>query len=137
MLNVAQLSINVFIFVYMTKLFIVGIPRDMEESELTELFSAYGQVNAITIITGKLSGESQGYGFITMTDKAGADRAIAAMDGGIIDERTISVRIADDKRETAEKVFTTKSPGPPVTPKFVKVEKTTFTTKRKRPRIPC
>jgi RNA recognition motif-containing protein len=82
----------------MAKLFIVGFPKDMQEIELVELFSAYGRVNTITIVTDKDSGESKGYGFITMTDQPGADRAIAAMDGAEIDERKISVRIAEDKR---------------------------------------
>lgn len=70
----------------------------MEEIELVELFSAYGTVNTVTIVTDKDSGESKGYGFITMTDQPGADRAIAAMDGSEIDDRMISVRMAEDKR---------------------------------------
>lgn len=82
----------------MAKLFIVGFPKDMEEIELVELFSSYGTVNTVTIVTDKESGESKGYGFITMTDQADADRAIAAMDGAEIDDRKISVRIAEDKR---------------------------------------
>jgi RNA recognition motif-containing protein len=90
----------------MVKLFIVGFPRDMEEIELVELFSAYGTVNTITIVTDKLSGKSLGYGFIMMTDQAGADRAIAAMDGASIDGRQISVRVAVDKRPANEKLHT-------------------------------
>ncbi|MGF7036914.1 hypothetical protein [Mucilaginibacter lappiensis] len=56
----------------MAKLFIVGFPREMDEIQLVELFTAHGQVNSITIITDKDSGVSKGYGFITMTDKAGS-----------------------------------------------------------------
>jgi len=33
-----------------------------------------------------------------MDDQAGAERAIKALDGGSIDDRAISVRIAEDKR---------------------------------------
>jgi RNA recognition motif-containing protein len=81
----------------MPKLFIVGFPRDMEEVELVELFSNYGIVNIVTIVTDQITGESKGYGFITMADGAGAERAITALDQAEIDGRVISVRFTDDK----------------------------------------
>jgi RNA recognition motif-containing protein len=81
----------------MAKLFIVGFPRDMEEVELVELFSSHGIVNNVTVVTDQITGESKGYGFITMADGAGAERAISALDQAEIDGRVISVRFADDK----------------------------------------
>lgn len=83
----------------MAKLFIVGFPRDMEEIELVEMFSLHGTVNTVTIITDKVTGQSKGYGFITMTDDEGAARAIHVLDGASIDDRQISVRIAQDKNQ--------------------------------------
>lgn len=87
----------------MVKLFIVGFPRDMEEIELVELFSAYGTVSTVRIITDKDSGISKGYGFLEMTDEAGAQRAIDAMNGATIDEREISVRVAEQKHQPQQK----------------------------------
>jgi RNA recognition motif-containing protein len=80
----------------MAKLFIVGFPKDMKEIELVEMFSIHGTVNTVTIITDQQSGANKGYGFISMTDDAGAQRAIQALDGVNIDERTISVRFAGE-----------------------------------------
>ncbi|HEK21114.1 MAG TPA: RNA-binding protein [Bacteroidetes bacterium] len=105
----------------------------MEELELTEIFKGYGSVNTVTIITDKVTGESQGYGFIEMSDRAGAEQAIKALDDATIDERKISVRIADDTKRAASKVFTTKATDPPG---YAKVEKTPVAAKKKRPRIP-
>ncbi|MFS2185463.1 RNA recognition motif domain-containing protein [Mucilaginibacter sp. Mucisp84] len=96
----------------MIKLFIVGFPRDMEEIELVELFSAYGTVSTVRIITDKDSGISKGYGFLEMTDEAGAQRAIDAMNGATIDEREISVRIAEQKHQPQQKQqFSKPKPG--------------------------
>ena len=92
----------------MAKLFIVGIPKDMQEIELVELFSIHGTVNTVTIVTDKQTNVSKGYGFITMTDDAGAERAIAALDGATIADRTLSVRFAEEK--TAKPVFKAVSP---------------------------
>lgn len=68
----------------------------MQEIELVEMFSIHGAVNTVTIVTDQLSGANKGYGFITMTDDAGAQRAIQALDGVNIDGRTISVRFASE-----------------------------------------
>lgn len=82
----------------MAKLFIVGFPKDTQEIELVELFSAHGTVHAVTIVTDKNTGDSKGYGFITMTDEAGAKRAIQELDGRQIDGRTLNVRFAEEKQ---------------------------------------
>ncbi|MDP9079892.1 MAG: RNA-binding protein [Bacteroidota bacterium] len=81
----------------MAKLFVVGFPKDKTEVELLEMFSVHGTVNTITIVTDQHTGASKGYGFVTMTDQAGADRAIAALDGAEFGDRQMSVRIAETK----------------------------------------
>jgi len=73
----------------------------MDQTELLELFSLHGLVELVTIVTDKETGISQGYGFIHMSDEAGAGRAIAELNGATIDDRTITVRIADEKPEPA------------------------------------
>ncbi|RVU02882.1 hypothetical protein EOD41_02795 [Mucilaginibacter limnophilus] len=78
----------------MSKLFVVGIPRDMDSAELGDIFADYGQVQHTTVVTDIDTGIGKGYAFVTMADRVGADAAIAALDGGQIDERTISVRFA-------------------------------------------
>ena len=80
-----------------TKLF-VGFPRNMNEITLLEMFSVHGQVAALNIVKDKENGFSLGYGFVQMTDEAGALRAIAALNGLVIGDRTISVRNADKNR---------------------------------------
>jgi RNA recognition motif-containing protein len=83
----------------MTKLFVVGFPRDMDQLELLELFSLHGAVDLVTIVTDRETRESLGYGFVHMNDTAGAQRAIAALNGAEIDDRKITVRIAEIKPE--------------------------------------
>lgn len=77
----------------------------MDKTELLELFSLHGLVDLVTVITDKETGVSQGYGFIHMNDEAGADRAIAALNGAEIDDRKITVRIADAKPEPPKPVY--------------------------------
>ncbi|MES2267577.1 MAG: RNA-binding protein [Bacteroidota bacterium] len=81
----------------MAKLFIVGFPKDFQQIEIVELFSIHGIVNTVTLVTDKDTGAPKGYGFITMNDDAGAKRAIQALDGTTIGDRTVSVRFAEEK----------------------------------------
>jgi RNA recognition motif-containing protein len=96
----------------MGKLFIVGFPKDIQQIALVELFSIYGTVNTVTLVTDKDTGQPKGYGFITMNDDAGASRAVAALNGTTMEGRTISVRSAEAKandRFTTTKVTVPRS----------------------------
>ncbi|WP_295715390.1 hypothetical protein [Mucilaginibacter sp.] len=118
----------------MVKLFVVGIPRTMQEIALLELFMAEGQVEMVKIVTDIDTGESKGYAFVHMTDQAGADRAIAAFDGMEIETRQLSVRIAEDKRASAQKPSPVASKPSFESPGYHKVEKPDGSVKKKRPR---
>jgi RNA recognition motif-containing protein len=110
----------------MTKLFVVGLPREMDEMQLEQLFGPFGDIKLLTIIRDKSNGESKGYAFIQMGDQ-GADDAIAGLNGYTIGGRQLEVRIADEKPEPAAKqVFKAKPVYVPVSPN---------TVKKKRPRI--
>ena len=114
----------------MIKLFVVGFPSDLEEQELYEIFAAYGEVGSATIITDQETGVSKAYGFVTIDD-AGAMKAVSDLDGGSIDNRTISVRIAD-QRVNAQRAFSTRVGLVVKRPQPIPVE---VPGKRKRPRL--
>ena len=99
----------------------------MDKTELLELFSLHGLVDLVTVITDQETGISKGYGFIHMNDEAGAERAIAALNGAEIDDRQISVRIADSKQEPEP----VKPAYQPVKPAYQQVKPS---SKGKRPR---
>lgn len=118
----------------MAKLFIVGFPREIDEIQLVELFTAHGQVNSITIITDKDTGISKGYGFITMTDKAGSERAIAALDGMTFGSRQMTVKLADDKYEIDQRSIPSQSDQRQNRATYHKVQSSFEEVKKKRPR---
>jgi hypothetical protein len=82
----------------MKKMFVVGFPRSMQEIALAELFSAHGIVNGVRIVTDQHTGESKGYGFVSLVAVGGAMGRIAALAATRIDAGVISVRIAEDKQ---------------------------------------
>lgn len=89
----------------MIKLFIVGYPLDIQEAELIELFSIHGMVDSIHLLTDKITHQPKGFGFVEMVDQAGADRAIAALNGIVLKGRKVTVKLADENREQKTRSF--------------------------------
>lgn len=87
----------------MVKLFITGYPADIQDLEIIEIISIHGIPVSIDLIRDKITGISKGFGFIEMNDQAGADRAIAAVDGMVIRGRKIKLKRADPERPKANK----------------------------------
>ncbi|MEZ4266205.1 MAG: RNA-binding protein [Myxococcota bacterium] len=80
------------------KLFVGGLSWDTNDASLEQAFSAFGEVTEAKVITDRETGRSRGFGFVTFTDGASADKAIQEMDSSTLDGRTIRVNEAQDKR---------------------------------------
>jgi RNA recognition motif-containing protein len=66
----------------------------MSEAELREAFQAFGEIQSCNIIKDKFTGESRGFGFVEMPNKAEAEAAISGMNGKELKGRAINVNEA-------------------------------------------
>ncbi|MBU0574428.1 MAG: RNA-binding protein [Candidatus Margulisiibacteriota bacterium] len=82
----------------MKSIFVGNLPWSVNDSELENLFSQFGQVLSARVITDKFSGKSKGFGFVDMED-ADAEKAIAAMAGYKLNDREITCNEARPKTE--------------------------------------
>jgi RNA recognition motif-containing protein len=69
------------------------------ESELKELFAAYGAVESATIIKDKNSGRSRGFGFVEMPNDAEGQAAIQALNGTDFGGRNLNVNVAKPREQ--------------------------------------
>jgi RNA recognition motif-containing protein len=74
-----------------SKLYVGGIPYRTTEDELRAAFEEAGAVTSVSIISDRMTGRSRGFGFVEMTDEAGAAAAIDRWDGKEMDGRMLSV----------------------------------------------
>jgi len=119
----------------MVKLFVAGIPDNLEEIGLIGMFSLYAMVSSIRLVTDKQSGKCLGYGFIEVQDMAAASRTIEAMNGLKIGGRKLEVKIAEERNKPVVKTHRNKSvSNTPSIPKNNEPAPSTSTTS-KRPRI--
>lgn len=79
------------------KLFVGGLSWNTNDSGLEQAFQKFGRIDEAKVVMDRDTGRSRGFGFVTYAEHADADRAIAEMDGTLIDERAIKVNEAQDK----------------------------------------
>jgi RNA recognition motif-containing protein len=72
------------------KIYVENFAADITESELTELFSAYGNVADVNIAFDS-DGKSRGFGRVTMVTSEGARAAIQALNGKTVGAATLAV----------------------------------------------
>ena len=77
-----------------SKLYVGNLPFGVSEEDLKKLFAEAGEVQSVKIIIDQYSGRSRGFGFVEMTSKADADKAISLLNGKILTDRTLIVNEA-------------------------------------------
>ncbi|XP_026870111.2 RNA-binding protein 24b [Electrophorus electricus] len=76
-----------------TKIFVGGLPYHTTDSSLRKYFEMFGEIEEAVVITDRQTGKSRGYGFVTMADRASAERACKDPNP-IIDGRKANVNLA-------------------------------------------
>jgi len=76
------------------KIYVGNLSYDVTEEELRQEFSAFGEVESVSIITDKYSGRPKGFGFIEMPSVSEGQAAITGLNGKELKERTLNVNTA-------------------------------------------
>jgi cold-inducible RNA-binding protein len=85
----------------MKNIFVGNIDFDTNEDNLRQLFAAYGQVNQVTIVKDRDTGQPRGFGFVEMATVADGEKAIAELNGTQFGSRTLNVNEARPRPERA------------------------------------
>ena len=81
-------------------IYVGSLSYEVTEEDLKEAFEAFGQVESVSIIKDKYSGQSKGFGFVEMPAKAEAQPAINDLNGKQLKGRTLNVNEARPRTET-------------------------------------
>ncbi len=79
------------------RLYVGNLSKSTTEAELKTLFEQVGNVAAVEVIKERGTGQSKGFGFITMTDQAEAEKAISQFNGYSLADRELKVNVARPK----------------------------------------
>jgi RNA recognition motif-containing protein len=73
------------------RLFLGNLPFSATEDSLKELFSQFGTVESVKIVTDKVTFQSKGFAFLELATVQEAVSAIAKMHGSVMDGRALKV----------------------------------------------
>ena len=73
------------------KLFFGGLAWATTEASLRAACEEFGEIEEARIIMDRATGRSKGFGFVTFASDEAAERAKTALDGTMLDGRTIKV----------------------------------------------
>lgn len=86
-------------------IYVSNLSFDVQDQDLREFFTPYGEVTSAKIITDRETGRSRGFGFVEMSDDAASRKAIAELNDSSVDGRNIKVMEARPKEDRPTKSF--------------------------------
>jgi RNA recognition motif-containing protein len=79
------------------KLFVGNLSYSTTEDQLRDAFAAYGQVDTVSIITDRDTGQPRGFAFVEMANRNEAETAISVLNGRELNGRALNVNEARPK----------------------------------------
>lgn len=76
------------------KLYVGSLPYKTTEDDLHQLFSQFGTVTSVKIVTDRVTGQSKGFGFVEMGNADEAQKAIEGTNGTQFGGRNLIVSVA-------------------------------------------
>jgi RNA recognition motif-containing protein len=83
----------------MKNLFVGNLAFGATEDALRDLFSPFGEVQQVRIMTDRDTGKSRGFAFVEMAQDDAAAKAIAALNGKEFDGRALTINEARPRPE--------------------------------------
>src|SRR5438046_819256 len=81
------------------KLYVGNLSYDVSDSELTQMFEAFGTVQSAQVIMDRDTGRSKGFGFVEMGSDQEAQAATEALNGKQVGGRSLTVNEARPKED--------------------------------------
>jgi RNA recognition motif-containing protein len=88
-----------------TNLFVAGLPYEMTENELQDLFAEHGTVKSAKIILDRDTNRSKGFGFVEMSTEEESKNAIQALNGKDMNGRSLAVNEARPREDRPARSF--------------------------------
>jgi cold-inducible RNA-binding protein len=83
------------------RIYVGNLPYSVTRDQLAQLFSPFGDVADVHVVTDRQTGRPKGFAFVEMDDTA-AQTAISQLNGSVLDDRTLTVNEARPQTERRE-----------------------------------
>lgn len=79
------------------KIFVAGLPYDLDDAELEEIFEKFGTVASAKVVMDKDTGKSKGFGFVDMPVTEEAQEAIDNLNDISLGKKPLVVKAAEER----------------------------------------
>lgn len=79
-------------------IFVAGLPYDLDDAELEEIFEKFGIVKSAKVAMDKETGKSRGFGFVEMPNENEAKEAIEGLNDISLGKKPLVVKQAEDRQ---------------------------------------
>ena len=79
------------------KLFVAGLPYDLDDAELEEIFEKFGKVASAKVAIDKETGKSRGFGFVDMPDRTEAKDAMESLNEISLGKKPLVIKEAEER----------------------------------------
>jgi RNA recognition motif-containing protein len=79
------------------RLYVGNLSFNATNESVRAAFSAFGELTDVHIVADRETGQSRGFGFVTMGSSEAAKKAIAEMNGAMLDGRPLKVNEAEER----------------------------------------
>jgi RNA recognition motif-containing protein len=79
------------------KLFVAGLPYDLDDAELEEIFEKFGAVASAKVAMDRETGKSKGFGFVDMPNDTEAKDAIENLQDISLGKKPLVVKQAEER----------------------------------------
>jgi RNA recognition motif-containing protein len=78
------------------KVYVGNFPYSVDEAQLRDIFSVYGEISELALITDRETGRSKGFAFITFATQQAAEKSLE-QDGKEVAGRKLRVNMAQER----------------------------------------
>lgn len=79
------------------RIYVGNLPWSTQSSDLNDLFSTYGDVKSVSLVTDKDSGRSRGFAFIEFKEKEALSKVLETEEPIYLDGRQLRIGLADKR----------------------------------------
>ena len=80
------------------RLYVGNLSFNATNDTVRSAFAAFGEITDVHVVSDRETGQSRGFGFVTMGSADAAQKAIAQMNGAMLDGRSLKVNEAEERQ---------------------------------------
>jgi RNA recognition motif-containing protein len=79
------------------KIFVAGLPYDLDDAELEEIFEKFGPVVSAKVALDKETGKSKGFAFVEMQNREDGQEALESLNDISLGKKPLVVKEAEER----------------------------------------